>query len=109
MTPWVAARAIRSVCNQCCDLTPRIGGKITSPTFSLARLLPVPASVRRDPEKFESLRANKDPRNPEAPGYINLFYIPPHIHLDGTDWVVDYNQLSKVLQLNDDFRIRFKI
>lgn len=108
------------VISQCCDLEPR-NGQVTS-TISLARLVAPPKSTRSDREKRESLQANKFPLNPEDPGYLQYFYVPAHDLLGGKDWVVDYSQLtsipaaefpailgSKVLQMTDDARIRFKV
>jgi hypothetical protein len=111
------------VVSQCCDLEPNRKGKISrSNTIALARLIDVPASALSDTERGLSLRANRYPLNPENPGYINLFHIPAHEKLGGREWVVDYSQLFcipatefpavltlKVLQMDADHRIRFKI
>lgn len=110
-----------AVVSQCCDLEPR-HGKILMPAFSVARLIPVPAGILADPQRLASLRGNKDPRNVADPGYINFFHVPAHERVDDKEWVVDYNQMTaipgaefpailkrKVLQMEDQWRVRFKI
>ncbi len=110
-----------AVISQCCDLEPR-HNKIKLPAFAVARLIPIPKSAQEDEQKLERLKSNKDPRDPKDPGYLNFFYIPPHERLNGTDWVVDYNQTmairggefpdilrKKVLQMDDTTRVKFKI
>lgn len=110
-----------AVISQCCDIEPR-NGKIVQASIALARLVPVPPSPAKDAAKFASLSANKYPLNPDDPGYFNYFYITSNELLDGKDWVVDYNQVlsipaaefpaimqHKVLQMDADTRIKFKI
>jgi len=110
-----------AVISQCCDLAPR-NARILLPTIALARLVPITSATLSAPEKLASLRANKDPRDGDDPGIIKLFYIPGHEKLGGVEWTVDYNQVfsisstefpsimrNKILQMNDDSRIRFKI
>lgn len=110
------------VLSNCCDLEPR-EGKISAPVFNLARLHPVPDSIRNNAALFDSLRANKDPRDPNDPGYIDFFYLEPHELLQNRDWRVHYNQVTtlptrnistlllrkKILQLDDRTRMKFKI
>jgi hypothetical protein len=110
-----------AVISQCCDLEPR-HGKISMPAFAVARLIIVPPGIIADPQRLGSLQNNKDPRDPNDPGYLNLFYIPQHERLNGKDWVIDYNQTTaipgsefpailrrKILQMEDDWRVKFKI
>ena len=111
------------VVSQCCDLEPNNKGKIArSQTIALARLIDLPRLALSDPERGTNLRANRYPLNAENPGYINLFHIPAQERLGGREWVVDYSQLfcipatefpailtQKVLQMDADSRIRFKI
>jgi len=109
------------VASQCCDLEPR-HEKIRMPAFVIARLIQVPAQIMADTQKLESLRANKDPRDQNNPGFLNLFHVAAHERLGGQEWVVDFNQLlsipssefpailgSKILQMNDRSRVKFKI
>jgi hypothetical protein len=109
------------VLSNCCDLEPR-EGRIQSPVFNLARLRPIPEEIRNAPNLFDSLRANKDPRDPGDPGYIDFFYLEPHAVLQDRDWRVHYNQVTtlpttsfpnllrkKILQLDDRTRMKFKI
>jgi hypothetical protein len=110
------------VLSNCCDLEPR-EGKIAAPVFTLARLHPIPENLRNSAELFNSLKANKDPRDPNDPGYIDFFYLEPHELLQGRDWRVHYNQVTtlptstigmfllrkKILQLDDRTRMKFKI
>jgi hypothetical protein len=110
------------VLSNCCDLEPR-DGKIPAPVFNLARIHPIPENLRNNPDLFNSLTANKDPRDPNDPGYIDFFYLEPHELLQGRDWRVHYNQIStlptatvstfllrkKILQLDDRTRMKFKI
>jgi hypothetical protein len=117
----LARMGFAAVISQCCDLEPR-HGKILQPTIALARLIDVPKSIANDSERLKSLAANKYPLNPGDPGYLNYFYVSPHDRLEERGWVVDYNQVlsipssefpvilgRKILQMTDDFRIRFKI
>lgn len=111
-----------AVLSNCCDLEAR-EGRIAAPVFTLARLHPVPIDIRNNGELFASLQANKDPRNPDDPGYIDYFYLEPHERLMGRDWRVHYNQVTtlptravgtvllrkKILQLDDRTRVKFKI
>jgi hypothetical protein len=110
--------------SQCCNVELQPSGKPRTPSFAIARLIPIPAHFLGSIEKLESLRANKDPRNPNPheQGYINLFHITLHERLQNREWVVDFNQVfslpaedyqeilrRKVLQMTDDARIRFKV
>jgi hypothetical protein len=110
-----------AVISQCCDVAPR-NNRILLPMIAFARLVPITKSTRNDPAKLASLRANKDPRDGSNPGIIKLFYIPADEKLGGVEWAVDYNQVfsilstefpsimrNKVLQMDDDSRVRFKI
>ena len=110
-----------AVLSNCCDLEPR-NGRVQTPTVTLARLRPIPSDIRNNSELFESLRANKDPRDPKDPGYIDYFYLEPHHLIEGNDWRVHFNQVvslptsnmvlllrKKVLQLSDRTRMKFKI
>lgn len=89
---------------------------------TVARLIPVKTSILNDAEKIGSLRANKDPRNAEDPGYIDYFYLEPNAALNNDQLVVDFGQVSallgseynrllarKVLQLEDRARMKFKV
>jgi hypothetical protein len=109
------------VISQCCDLAAR-NQRIPMPAFAVGRLIAVPKGILEDPQRLESLRTNKDPRNPVDPGFINLFYFPRHERLGDTEWVVDYNQVTsipcaefpailsrKILQMEDSWRVKFKI
>ena len=109
------------VLSNCCDLALR-NGKIPAPVFTLARLHLIPDSFRNNADSFNSLRANKDPRDENDPGYIDYFYLEPHEQLNGVDWRVHFNQVStlpttdltlllgkKILQLDDRTRMKFKI
>jgi hypothetical protein len=110
-----------SVISNCCDLEPR-GGRVRTHAFSLARLRTISDDLRRDADRFNSLAANKDPRDPKAPGYIDYFYMEPHPLLEAHDWSVHFNQIvtlptsdielllqRKILQLDDRTRMKFKI
>lgn len=110
-----------AVLSNCCDLEPR-DGRVQTHAVTLARLRPVSAATRNDPARFESLTANRDPRDATNPGYIDYFYLEPHPHMGGTDWNVHFNQVvtlpttdielllrKKVLQLDDRTRVKFKI
>lgn len=111
-----------AVLSNCCDLEPR-GGNIAAPVMTLARIHPIPNDLRNTPELFDSLRENKDPRDPADPGYIDYFYLEPHELLLGRDWRVHFNQVTtlptrslatmllrkKILQLDDRTRVKFKI
>ena len=92
------------------------------PAFVVARLIPVPARILADPQRLESLRANKDPRMGSDPGFINLFHISINERLGDAEWIVDFNQFvsipgsefpgilrSKILQMDDRSRVKFKI
>lgn len=109
------------ILSQCCDLAPRDGNRIEQPSIALARLAPIPASIRNDAPALADLQTNSDPRLPEA-NFLNLFYIPARPEFNDRDWMVDFGQVfsipsqefpailrRKVLQMDDDFRIRFKI
>ncbi len=110
-----------AVLSNCCDLEPR-NGKIPGHAITLARLRPIPADIRNNPDLFENLRANKDPRDRNNAGYIEWFYLEPHALLQNQDWRVHYSQVvtlpttditlflrKKVLQLDDRTRMKFKI
>jgi hypothetical protein len=121
VTIQVPARfGLCAVLSNCCDLEPR-GGGVQTPVVVLARLREIPPDIRRDPERFDSLKANKDPRT-DDPGYIDYFYLESHEQLQGQDWMVHYNQVvtipttditlllqKKVIQLDDRTRMKFKI
>jgi hypothetical protein len=109
------------VISQCCDIAPQ-HGKIIQATIAFARLVPIPSAISKDTARLESLRSNKYPLNPDDPGYINYFYVAPHNQLAEQEWIVDYAQVlsipssafpailkSRVLQMDDDTRIRFKV
>ena len=90
--------------------------------ISLARLRPISPDIRRDADRFGSLRANKDPRDQVDAGYISHFYLESHELLQGQDWTVQYDQVvgipatdidlllrKKIIQLDDCTRVKFKI
>jgi hypothetical protein len=108
-----------AVISMCCDLEPH-NGHIQQPTFALARLTRVPSGIVNDPERYEKLRLNTDPR--KEPEFLNFFYVPPRPALDDTDWIVNFSSVfclpekeypaimsRKILQMDDDHRIRFKV
>lgn len=110
-----------AVISHCCDLELREGRR-PAHVVALARLRPVSPDIRGDPARFASLRANRDPRDAETPGYIDLFYLEPHERLQNQDWVVRYGDIvtlptvdlplllrKKVLQLDDRTRVKFKL
>jgi hypothetical protein len=123
---WITAIApVRfgfcAVLSNCCDLEPR-NGKVPTPAVALGRLRPIPNDIRNNPALFDSLKANKDPRDRNDPGYIEYFYLQAHELLQGQDWRVHYNQIvtlpttditlllrKKILQLDDRDRMKFKI
>lgn len=109
------------VLSNCCDLEPR-NGRIQAPTVTLARLRPIPDEIRNDAARFASLMANRDPRDIANPGYIDFFYLEPHPSLEGSDWIVHFNQVvtlpttdialmlrKKIIQIDDRTRVKFKI
>jgi hypothetical protein len=111
-----------TVLSNCCDLEPRQGGKVRTHAVVLARLRPIPPDIRRSQELFDSLVANRDPRDPTRPGFIEYFYLAPHRLLQELDWRVEFNQVvsvptndvtillrKKILQLDDRTRMKFKI
>lgn len=122
VTIQVPARfGLCAVLSNCCDLEPR-NGRVQAYSVALGRLRPVSQDTRNNPERFSSLAANRDPRDPENPGYIDYFYLEPHPLLEGTDWNVHFQQVvtlpttdielllrKKVLQLDDRTRVKFKI
>ena len=122
VTIQVEARfGLCAVLSNCCDLEPR-DGRVQTLAVTLARLRPVGPDIRNDPERFGSLRANRDPRDRENPGYFDHFYLEPHALLEGKDWSVHFNQVvalpitdielllrKKALQLDDRTRVKFKI
>ena len=110
-----------AVLSNCCDLEPR-NGRLAPGYINLARLREIPNAIRDDPSRFASLQANRDPRDPISPGYIDFFYLAAHASLEGVDWRVHFNQITsiatsevemllsnKLLQLDDRSRMRFKI
>lgn len=110
-----------AVISHCCDLELR-HGNVNLLMVTVARLIPVKTSILNDAEKIGSLRANKDPRNAEDPGYIDYFYLEPNAALNNDQLVVDFGQVSallgseynrllarKVLQLEDRARMKFKV
>ena len=122
LTIQVPARfCLCAVLSNCCDLEPR-NGRVPAQVVSLARLRPISPDIRRDAERFGSLRANKDPRDQEDAGYIGYFYLEPHALLQNQDWIVQFEQVvgipstdialllrKKILQLDDRTRVKFKI
>jgi hypothetical protein len=97
-------------------------GKMQAHAVALARLRPISPDIRQNTERFASLRANKDPRDQQDPGYIDYFYLEPHDRLQDSDWVVHYHQIislpttdfeillrKKVLQLDPASRMKFKL
>jgi hypothetical protein len=110
-----------AVLSNCCDLEPR-NGRVQTHAVALARLRPIPNDIRSNSALFGSLRANKDPRDRNDPGYIEYFYLQAHELLQGADWRVHYSQIvtlpttdimlllrKKILQLSDRERMKFKI
>jgi hypothetical protein len=108
------------VTSHCCELELR-QGKMRPPVLTLARLRPIPAATRNNVANFASLRANKDSSNAQDPGYKDLFYLEPHVLIDGQDWSVHFNQTltllssdfdllipRKILQMDDKTRAKFK-
>jgi hypothetical protein len=109
-----------AVLSNCCEIEPR-HGKILQAAFSVARLIPIKNSIQIDMSKLESLRANRDPLG-NPPGFLDYFYIEPHLRLGGRDWMVDFSQIvsipnsefprileRKVLQMLPQHRIRLKV
>jgi hypothetical protein len=123
---WVTIQTPAQFCfcavlSNCCDLEPR-GGRVRAHAVTLARLRTISNDIRNDAGRFNSLRANKDPRDPNDPGYIEYFYMEPHQGLLGQDWSVNFSQVvtvptsdvalllrKKVIQLDDRTRMKFKI
>jgi hypothetical protein len=110
-----------AVLSNCCDLEPR-DGRVLAHAVVLARLRPITPDIRSSPERFASLRANKDPRDRNDAGYIDFFYLEPHELLQEQDWKVHFNQVvslpttditlllrKKILQLDDRTRMKFKV
>jgi hypothetical protein len=110
-----------AVVSNCCDLEPH-GGRIQGHAVLLARLQPIPIDIRKSETNFDSLRANKDPRNKDEAGYMDFFYLEPHAKLLNQDWRIHFNQIvclpttdvtallgGKILQLDDRTRAKFKI
>jgi hypothetical protein len=110
-----------AVLSNCCDLELR-GGRMQAPTVVAARMQLITGDIRNNPERFASLRGNKDPRDPRDPGYIDYFYMEQHELLQQQDWKVHFNQVvslptnnmtrllgRKILQLDDRTRVKFKI
>jgi len=109
-----------AVISQCCDLEPH-NGHIQQPTFALARLVPIPEGIAKDESQLRHLRANSDPRLPDS-GFLNMFHIPQRGALEDKEWIIDFSSVfcvpsreypgimsQKILQMDDDNRIRFKI
>jgi hypothetical protein len=125
-TGWVTIQVPARFCfcavlSNCCDLEPR-GGRIRAHAVPLARLKTISDDIRNAAERFNSLKANKDPRDPDDPGYIDYFYLQPHPLLQDQDWSVDFSQIvtlptadialllrKKIIQLDDRTRMKFKI
>jgi hypothetical protein len=123
---WVSIQVPARFCfgailSNCCDLEPH-GGNIRAHAVTLARLRTISNDIRNAPVRFNSLRANKDPRDPDDPGYIDYFYLEPHAVLQGQDWSVNFSQIvtlpttdialllrKKIIQLDDRTRMKFKI
>jgi hypothetical protein len=110
-----------SVVSHCCELELR-HGKCFLPMISLARIIPVKESIIGDPQKINSLRANKDPRSQTDLGYIDYFWLQPAATIGRGEFLVDFSQITaipateystllqrKTLQLEDRERVRFKI
>lgn len=110
-----------AVVSNCCDLEPH-GGKIQGHAVLLARLQTIPIDIRNNQENFDSLQANKDPRNKTQAGYMDFFYLEPHEKLLRQDWRIHFNQIlclptndltsllgKKILQLDDRARAKLKI
>ncbi len=110
-----------AVLAHCCELELR-NDKCLLPMIAVARLVPVKPSIINDAAKLLSLRANKNPRNPDDSGFLDYFYLPPDNALGGVEWVVDYSQIAslpgaeyayllrrKIAQLLDRERVKFKI
>ena len=113
--------AFGAVFSHCCELEPT-NGHLRPSTFRVARLVPVRKSIMNSPEKLASLRANRDPRDPSNPGFIDYFYVPAHELLENTEWMIDFEQViplpgnefpailsQKILQMDDRSRVKFKI
>ena len=112
-----------AIISNCCDIEPENNAIRRTHALVLARLVPIPVGIERDAKNLESLKANRNPLNPEGgPGHINRFYIQSHELLEGREWIVDYSQVlsmpsaefpeilkRKILQMDDDSRIRFKV
>ena len=110
-----------AVVSHCCDLELRHGNP-NCLAITVARMIPIKASILNDAVKSASLKGNKDPRNIDDPGYIDYFYVEPHPAMGTMEWVVDFGQVSslpgyeyrrllarKVLQFDDRTRLKFKI
>jgi hypothetical protein len=110
-----------AVVSNCCDLEPH-GGKIPGHAILLARLQPIPIDIRKSQPNFDSLSANKDPRNKDDAGYMDFFYLENHTALLNQDWRIHLNQIvclpttdvtalvgKKILQLDDRTRAKYKI
>jgi hypothetical protein len=112
-----------AVVSNCCDIEPENNRIRRTHAIVLARVVPIPVGIERDPNNLESLKANRNPLNLGAgPGHINRFYMPAHELLGPGEWIVDYSQVlsipsqefpeilkRKILQMDDDARIRFKV
>jgi hypothetical protein len=109
-----------SIISHCCEIEIR-NGKLMVPSVAVARIVPVKKTISSDSQKLASLKANKDPRLTNDPGYMDYFYLEPHPLLADSAWVVDFAQIAsfasseletllgrKVLQLQDRERVKFK-
>jgi len=109
-----------AVTSHCCEVEAR-HEKLQVAAFSVARIIPVKSSITADGNKFESLKANKNPIGGD-PGYIDYFYFGSHEKLGSESWMVDYSQIisipsteypsilrRKILQMENRDRVKFKI
>lgn len=110
-----------AVLTQCCELVPNTKGKINFvQTISVCRLTTLTAAMKNDPDKLLAIRSNSDPR--KAGGYKNYFFYGAGLELGPEELMADFSQTacipsrefpdamaSKVLQLDDRSRMKFKI
>ena len=78
-----------AVLAHCCELELR-NGTVFCRMIAVARLVPVKPSIIKDSEKLASLRANKDPRNPEDSGYLDYFYLRPTTHSEPSNGLLTF-------------------